>query len=534
MYNEDYEGNFYKVYLFLFYDDNFSKLPTNAKLMYVLLSDKNDLSKQTATQGNTQFFDENNRLYSIYSNEDLAKDLKINVKSVPRLKKQLKEKGLLVEEQQGLGMSNRIYPKQPYTDGFWHPYDVSVWYKLPKDLFAYKYYNELDNSTKILYSILYNTFRYSKNKGKYMYNGKVYCSLTYKKIQEITGFRREKIKEMKEDLRKKHLITYENGGFSKADRFYIHLPQISKNMEITDSKTWDYLKKESVTVKYKNTHFISDMNQKPKMSGYKLRHIKGVTKRNQWKSQNGTNGSNKTEPMEVTKRNSNKTYINKTYINKTHLNNTTTNKNISGSSNNSNYQNYYKIIEKNYGVKLTTSDKKEYSDLFKNLVPEVINYGIDYCSKGNNPKQYLKTILTNWINDNVTSLEKAYMQENKYRKNKTYNQSNISREMTPKWLENKNTETNIDTLKYDSKNESDFPKIVDEVKAIIYNEFSELIEKDKSFKRDVESICETTFDELEDDEKQIYFQDKKQFIDSRLALVYSIAKFKGFLKEKWG
>lgn len=238
--------------------------------------------------------------------------------------------------------------------------------------------------------------------------------------------------------------------------------------------------------------------------------------------------------MEVTKRNSNKTYINKTYINKTHLNNTTTNKNISGSSNNSNYQNYYKTIEKNYGVKLTISDKKEYSTLFKNLLPEVINYGIDYCSKGNNPKQYLKTILTNWINDNVTSLEKAYIQENKYRKNKTYNQSNISREMTPKWLENNNTETNIDTLKYDSKNESDFPKIVDEVKAIIYNEFSELIEKDKSFKRDVESICETTFDELEEDEKQIYFQDKKQFIDSRLELVYSIAKFKGFLKEKWG
>ncbi|HDE6953959.1 TPA: replication initiator protein A [Staphylococcus aureus] len=66
MQNKEYEGNFYKLYLFLFYDEDFSNLSVNAKLMYTLLSDKNDLSKQTAEQGNTQFFDEKNRLYSIF------------------------------------------------------------------------------------------------------------------------------------------------------------------------------------------------------------------------------------------------------------------------------------------------------------------------------------------------------------------------------------------------------------------------------------------------------------------------------------
>ncbi|KAB16105.1 hypothetical protein W448_02652, partial [Staphylococcus aureus VET0124R] len=162
MQNKEYEGNFYKLYLFLFYDEDFSNLSVNAKLMYTLLSDKNDLSKQTAEQGNTQFFDEKNRLYSIYSNKDLATDLKINIKSVPRIKKQLKEKGLLVEERQGLGLPNRIYPKQPYTDGFIYKYDTSKWFLLPKNIFAYKYYNELDNQAKIFYSILYNTFRYSE------------------------------------------------------------------------------------------------------------------------------------------------------------------------------------------------------------------------------------------------------------------------------------------------------------------------------------------------------------------------------------
>ena len=438
MENKEYEGNFYKVFLFLFYDDNFSKLPTNAKLMYVLLSDKNDLSKQTAREGNTQFFDEYNRLYSMYSNADLAKDLKINIKSVSRLKKQLKEKGLLVEKRQGLGKSNRIYPKQPYTDGYWHPYDVSVWYKLPKDLFAYKYYNELDNSTKILYSILYNTFRYSQNKGQYIYNGKVYCSLTYKKIQEITGFRREKIKEMKEDLRKKHLITYENGGFSKADRFYIHLPQISKNMEITNSKTWDYLRKKSYTLNFKNNDFIFNIYNSPKIKAYKLCHIKEVTKRNQWKSQNGTNRSNKTEPIEVTKRNSNKTYLNKIYSIKPYLNKTTTNKQnekICSSSEQSIYLDLFKKIEKNYNIRLTEVDKKDYIQLFTNFNNDVVEYGIDYCTKGNNPKQYLKTVLQNWLQNDVSNIKQAKAQENKYKHRITNVKNNNSRELTPKWLE---------------------------------------------------------------------------------------------------
>ncbi|MDG0844444.1 replication initiator protein A [Staphylococcus equorum] len=457
MYNKEYEGNFYKVFLFLFYDENFSKLPTNAKLMYVLFCDKNDLSKQSAAQGNTQFFDEQNRLYSIYSNEDLAKDLKINVKSVPRLKKLLKEKGLLVEEQQGLGMSNRIYPKQPYTDGFLYQYDVSVWYKLPKALFCYKYYNELDNPTKIFYSILYNTFRYSQNKGKYIYNGKVYCSLTYKKIKEITGFGYEKIKEMKKELQEKHLITYENGGFSKADRFYVHLPQVTKNMEITDSKTWDYLRNTMISIKYKNTKFISEYRKSFEKERYKLRRIKGVTKSKSWKSQNRNHGSNKIEIMEVTKSKPNKTYIIKPYSNKIYSNKTTTKKSDkkpSGSLNNLYYQKYYRDIEQNYNIKLTKLDKTEYNKLFESLKEEIITFAIDYCSKGNNPKQYLKTILANWIESNVTTINQATVQEYKYKKKITSNPNNNSKELTPKWLEERKNNEYIEPVQTPEEIES--------------------------------------------------------------------------------
>lgn len=440
MYNKNFEGNFYKVFLFLFYDENYSNLPINAKLMYTLLSDKNDLSKQSAEQGNTQFFDEHDRLYSIYSNKDLAADLKINIKSVPRLKKQLKEKGLLYEEQQGLGLSNRIYPKQPYTDGFIYKYDISKWFLLPKDLFAYKYYNELDNQTKVFYAILYNTFRYSEKRGQYVNNGKVFCTLTYSKIESITGFSREKIRKMKEDLRKKHLITYENGGFSKADRFYIHLPQISKNMEVTDSNTWNHLKKKPIEIKYKNVKVISDINNNPKISGYKLRHIKGVTQTKSWKSHKRNHGSNTNETMEVTQTKSNKTYIIKPYIIKTHLNYTTTKEQKSSggySKNNKVKNNLISKIKDEYQIYNLTKTYERKIQKFSNIFNlDIMTYAIEYAGEKSttSPTNLLMTILTNWEQAGVQTLEQAKAQESKYKSVKGNVKHNQSIEKTPQWL----------------------------------------------------------------------------------------------------
>ncbi|RIN92373.1 DnaD domain protein [Mammaliicoccus sciuri] len=450
MHNKEYEGNFYKVFLFLFYDENYSNLPINAKLMYTLLSDKNDLSKQSAEQGNTQFFDEHDRLYSIYSNKDLAADLKINIKSVPRLKKQLKEKGLLYEEQQGLGLSNRIYPKQPYTDGFIYKYDISKWFLLPKDLFAYKYYNELDNQTKVFYAILYNTFRYSEKRGQYVNNGKVFCTLTYSKIESITGFSREKIRKMKEDLRKKHLITYENGGFSKADRFYIHLPQISKNMEVTDSNTWNHLKKKPIEIKFKNVKLIFDINNNPKISGYKLRHIKGVTQTKSWKSHKRNHGSNTNETMEVTQTKSNKTYIIKPYFNNLYINKTTTKlKNQKNCGSGSKHTNDIILKIKNeYQIHKLTKTYERKIQAFSNIFSlDIMHYAIEYSGEKavTSPTNLLLTILSNWEQAGVKTLEQAKAQENNY-KNRTganyVSSKSKSIERTPQWLLDQNGEKN--------------------------------------------------------------------------------------------
>ncbi|MGO2078779.1 MAG: replication initiator protein A, partial [Staphylococcus equorum] len=336
----------------------------------------------------------------------------------------------------------------PYTDGFIYKYDTSKWFLLPKDLFAYKYYNELGNQTKLFFAILYNTFRYSEKQGKYIHNGKIYCSLTYNKIQEITGFRREKIKEMKEELREKHLITYENGGFSKADRFYVHLPQISSNMEITDSNTWNHLKKKSIEMKYKNIKLISDINHNPKIRGYKLRHDAEVTKRNRWKSQNGTNRSNKTELIEVTKRNPNNTYIIKPYFNNLYINKTTTKlKNQKNCGSGSKHTNDIILKIKNeYQIHKLTKTYERKIQAFSNIFSlDIMHYAIEYSGEKavTSPTNLLLTILSNWEQAGVKTLEQAKAQENNY-KNRTganyVSSKSKSIERTPQWLLDQKTE----------------------------------------------------------------------------------------------
>ena len=538
MENKEYEGNFYKVFLFLFYDENFSKLPTNAKLMYVLLSDKNDLSKQTAEQGNTQFFDKNDRLYSIYSNEDLAKDLKINIKSVPRLKKQLKEKGLLFEEQQGLGLSNRIYPKQPYTDGFIYKYDLSKWFLLPKNLFAYKYYNELDNQTKVFYAILYNTFRYSEKKGQYKSNGKVFCTLTYSKIQSITGFSLEKIRKMKEDLRKKYLITYESGGFSKADRFYIHLPQISKNMEITDSKTWEYLKKKPIKIKYKNVNVITDINNNTEISGYKLRHTKGVTQTKYWKLHKRNIGSNTNEILEVTQTKSNKTYIIKTYINNLYFNKTTTSPKKPkkcGSGNDYNNNLISKIKDEYQIQKLPKPYERKIQKFSETFNLDIMMYAIEYAGEksSTSPTNLLTTILKNWKQAAVQTLEQAKAQEINYKKITNYKSKRDSRELTPKWLlENKKNKENEKTAS--SKDYEYYKNVMSELNSIIQVKFEKELQEIEQLNTDVKAICDVEFHELSKEDKQECFDNKQKFINKKLENVRKSAEFRKELQIKWG
>ena len=318
MTNFKYDKNFYKVPLPLFYDKDYSTISTHGKMMYVLFTDTNKLSENLAEKNNTQFYDDNGELYSIYSNEDLAIDLNISKRTVMRLKKELKEHGLLKEVQRGSGLSNLMYPQKLYTNKAC-PESMAKyankWFLLPKDLFAYDYYHkDLDNASKFFYSIMFNTFLYSAEKGECVKDNFVYCNMTYNKACEITGFGKSTINSCKNKLKKKHLLNFEKGGFLKPDKFYVFLPQASKNMSVTKSKTWSHLINKQVKVN-KFSSFSKVQKQ-----GFKFNKNIVVTVQEQQKCQMENTGSDSSRTTEVPNGESNNTYSNYNYINNTYSN----------------------------------------------------------------------------------------------------------------------------------------------------------------------------------------------------------------------
>lgn len=304
---------FYKLHLFLFFDNRYKDLSINAKLLYAFLSDKKALSERHAENEYTSFADENGSVYCIYDNQDIAIDLNISVPTVIRIKKELKDIGLLEEVQQGMGLSNLLYLKNPAFEDEQTKYDLNRWYLLPKSLFAYEYYHEMDNAAKVLYAMLHNTYIYSVNQGNYIENEQTYCVLTYKKINSVTGLSRCKIKQLKDQLKEKYLIDFYKGGFCKGDRFHVFVPQPSKKMTVTQSRTWNHLQLPKIKVKkFKGFDTI-------KKGGFTLLKAPSQTLDMTKGYQNRTHGIIKNEPMELSKSNPNNTYITNTDINNTDI-----------------------------------------------------------------------------------------------------------------------------------------------------------------------------------------------------------------------
>ena len=80
---------------------------------YSLLTERQNLSKSNAKQYGiqSQFIDEEGRLFSIYSNDELINKIKVSEPTLIKLKKQLIESDLLEEVRLGKNQTNRLYPK---------------------------------------------------------------------------------------------------------------------------------------------------------------------------------------------------------------------------------------------------------------------------------------------------------------------------------------------------------------------------------------------------------------------------------------
>ncbi|MGV3007220.1 conserved phage C-terminal domain-containing protein [Streptococcus pluranimalium] len=89
------------------FKEPYNKLSANAKLMYAMLFNRLDLSL------NNRWHDTKGQVFMYFTNSEFCEELGCSEKTVTKIKKELKDMGLLHEERQGLTKPNRLYIKGP-------------------------------------------------------------------------------------------------------------------------------------------------------------------------------------------------------------------------------------------------------------------------------------------------------------------------------------------------------------------------------------------------------------------------------------
>ena len=111
--NQTETFNFVRVPWVLFTHPAFEKLSNDAKILYALLLDRMSLSRQN------EWFDEDNRVYIIYTVEEAVKTLNCCSEKVSKLFKELDDVngiGLITRKRRGLGKPSIIYVKNFIVD----------------------------------------------------------------------------------------------------------------------------------------------------------------------------------------------------------------------------------------------------------------------------------------------------------------------------------------------------------------------------------------------------------------------------------
>lgn len=86
------------------YDEKYKVLSNNAKMLYMLLFDRLELSLKNG------WHDKEGNIFQYYTNDQLMIDLNCNSnKTIIKIKKELKDAGLMTEVRQGMNLPNRIY-----------------------------------------------------------------------------------------------------------------------------------------------------------------------------------------------------------------------------------------------------------------------------------------------------------------------------------------------------------------------------------------------------------------------------------------
>lgn len=102
--NEILENSYYQIPQELFINKLYKeKLNSDSKILYAFLLDRLSLSQKN------HWFDELNRVYLIFTREEVEDKLCLSEKTVTKAFKQLTDTNLIAEKRQGLGKPNLIY-----------------------------------------------------------------------------------------------------------------------------------------------------------------------------------------------------------------------------------------------------------------------------------------------------------------------------------------------------------------------------------------------------------------------------------------
>ena len=104
--SEAEQFSFFRIPKVLFTDERFKGMSTDAKVLYGLMLDRMGLSVKN------RWLDDENRVYIIYTMEDIIADLGCARQKASKLLDELdKSVGLIERKRQGLGKPNVIYVK---------------------------------------------------------------------------------------------------------------------------------------------------------------------------------------------------------------------------------------------------------------------------------------------------------------------------------------------------------------------------------------------------------------------------------------
>lgn len=107
--------SFYQLPKVMIGSKYYSKLKSEAKMMFMLLRDRMGASIENARKGDMRFVDDNQDIFIYYPIEELVEDLGWKRDKVMSLKKDLIKYDLIDEVRQGLKKANRIYVKNIET-----------------------------------------------------------------------------------------------------------------------------------------------------------------------------------------------------------------------------------------------------------------------------------------------------------------------------------------------------------------------------------------------------------------------------------